>query len=467
VIEVENVFSRITETLPEEILDELDATLSFDVLGAWFTSSYQKGWWDGKRHLFSRDAQVFPTGLLGYVREVLRKHNVKIKFIDKRGSIPCGKPLSLKDITLRDYQEEVVKKALKATRGVIQAPTGSGKTEMFAGIIGQLNVQTVVFTHTTNLLYQTQERLERRLRVPIGLIGDGKMKIERINVATMQTIKNKKYKEFLGNVGCLIFDECHHLPCKTLWALQKHCKNAFYRFGFSATPWRDDNSDLLIQASTGRPIIAIKASDLIKKGWLAKPHIFMLHIPRLFSTDGLDYQSIYKTGVVENIYRNELIVQLCNFLAKNKKTILVVVTMIEHGHSLLKALQKKFPEVRATFIRGEIDTQERKQTLEALDKKELDVVFATTVFGEGIDVPSLDCLINVKAMESSVDAFQLLGRVLRKTENKNKAIIIDFYDKARYLYAHAKNRIKIYGTEPEWVLQAISIKELDKIKEVL
>ena len=83
-------------------------------------------------------------------------------------------------------------------------------------------------------------------------------------------------------------------------------------------------------------------------------------------------------------------------------------------------------------------------------------MIATTVFGEGIDCPSLDVLVNAKANQSSIDSLQLVGRALRKTPTKDKVTVIDIYDDhCKYLGKHAKSRLKIYKSEPEFVIKKI------------
>jgi len=48
-----------------------------------------------------------------------------------------------------------------------------------------------------------------------------------------------------------------------------------------------------------------------------------------------------------------------------------------------------------------------------------------------------------------------VGRTLRpypsaENNEKKEAIIVDFYDRIRYLIGHSKKRIKIYETEPRF-----------------
>jgi superfamily II DNA or RNA helicase len=51
-----------------------------------------------------------------------------------------------------------------------------------------------------------------------------------------------------------------------------------------------------------------------------------------------------------------------------------------------------------------------------LINKEVRCVIATTVWREGIDIPSLDCVINAAGGKSEIMTLQGVGRGLRKTD---------------------------------------------------
>jgi superfamily II DNA or RNA helicase len=78
------------------------------------------------------------------------------------------------------------------------------------------------------------------------------------------------------------------------------------------------------------------------------------------------------------------------------------------------------------------------------------IVIASTIFDEGIDVRPLDALILAGAGKSSTRALQRIGRVIRSYQNKQDAIVIDFFDDVKYLRAHSKRREKLYKSESEF-----------------
>jgi len=79
---------------------------------------------------------------------------------------------------------------------------------------------------------------------------------------------------------------------------------------------------------------------------------------------------------------------------------------------------------------------------------ELDVLIASRIFDQGIDIPDLDALVLAGSGKSSARALQRIGRVIRKGKDKKDAIVVDFLDNCRYLRDHSMIRKKIYETEP-------------------
>jgi len=470
VIEVGNIRSQILGPLTVATLGKLNAKLSYELPGAEFAQLHNP--WAGTKYLFSKITQSFPTGLIHYVENILTKEGIQYQVLDKRSPIPLGPPITVHNLKLYEFQLDAVKKAIERQRGIIKVGTGGGKTCIAIEIIAKLNVPTLILIHKTDVFWQLIHRLEESFKIPIGRIGDGDLDIQRITVGMIQTIsqaftlknfqpKHQVIRQFVESCNCLITDECHHCPAKSFLDVHKRAKNTLFKFGLSASPWREDNADLLIEAYHAKQIVDISASWLIDHGYLVPPVLYRYKFkherkPR----SNFEYPKIYDTEVVYNIERNKVIVESALKAAKVGKTVLIAITKIEHGRILETMLQTVDPE--ALFVFGESESEQRKRTLKELNERKRKIVICTTIFGEGIDVPNLDVLVNAKAGGSSVDAFQLIGRVLRRGEQKSKAYIIDIADEqCKYLGAHSNSRLKIYKTEPRYEIQEIiSVEDL-------
>jgi superfamily II DNA or RNA helicase len=475
VIDVFNVRSYVKGVIPKPCIDQIKFATSYAVQGAFFSKAYKNHYWDGRKHLFNVKDQSFPTGLLSKIRFILNRNNISYTIKDCR-----TKPQPSLDVqfnppfNLRNYQQQTIDLSLLKQRGIARAATGSGKSLIIAGIAGAVKVPTLILVHKLDIFWQLIKTLETSLNTEIGVIGAGHVEPKAITVAMIQTIARvfdpelkidkededteimdpENLKAFIQSIQCVITDECHHLNLGTYEAVLQNCTNAFYRIGLSATPYRTDNADIVIEAHTGPKFIDISASKLIEEGVLAVPHIFMYEFKHSRQSTALSYQELYTNEIVKNNARNELIVHLTAEALRNNKTVLIAVTRVEHGKILEEELKKIEPT--AIFASGALDSKTRQEILNDLDEQKRKVVICTTVFGEGVNVPSLNVLINAKAQDSTVDSMQLVGRVLRITPNKNRATIVDIMDTGcRHLESHSKSRFETFTKEPKYNVKVI------------
>lgn len=469
-IEVDNIKSRIRPLLPDQVREALSLTLSYKSKGYIFSPKYKQGFWDGRIKLFHKQYQTFGTGFFSSVRDVLSRYDIPFEIVDLRTKPSQGFP-HIFSITPRDYQKDVVAEMERVGRGLIKVGTGGGKSICIGNFIARNNPSSLIIVPRKSLLRQFHTDLEDWLKIKVGWIGEGICEPKRITVATIQSLinaydsdtKNKeldeKYeiiKQVEANVECLIIDEVHHLQSDSLKFLSCKAQKAYYRFGFSATPFFETEQEMLVKATTGRILIDIGASELIRRGWLSTPTIYLEEFkhPRVVK-DKRSYQDIYDTCVVNNSIRNNLIVSKVLESYRENKSVLVAVTRIEHGQ-ILEGLIKAHLGEKAVFVNGsgEFDSIQLTEILEKLDRKEIMCVIATTILGEGINIPSLGQLILAKASASPTDTLQLVGRVLRRTATKTTVDVIDIFDtNCKYINTHSKDRLKAYQTEPLFVLK--------------
>jgi superfamily II DNA or RNA helicase len=454
-----NVISKIVPILPGEVISGLDIELSYKIENCYFSKKFKMGYWDGRIKLFRKKTQSFSTGFLCRVRKVLEHFELPYQIEDLRKQPILGKPYPL-SLTLRDYQEDIVRTMYDYHRGIIKVATGGGKGCIISGFLSKVNVPTLIIVPKISLLQQLSSSLEKELNTEIGWIGESKCEIRKITVSTMQSLisaynskttdkyldeRNELIRQVLDNVECLIVDEVHHCISSTLKFLTNKAKSAYFKFGTSATPFWNLDSDLLVEAPIGRVIVNLGADELIKKGWLSKPIIrfYKISHPKY---PKMDYKAYYTQSIVNNVDRNKVILNLVLEKVKENKSVLVAVTRIEHGRVLENLLKNQLKD-EVIFVDGSFISEELKDALNKLNLKLFKCVIATTVFGEGVDIPNLDVLINAKAQSSKVDTLQLAGRALRTTSNKKVAEVIDFYDTCKYLRSHANDRRKAYEEE--------------------
>lgn len=71
---------------------------------------------------------------------------------------------------------------------------------------------------------------------------------------------------------------------------------------------------------------------------------------------------------------------------------------------------------------------------------------ATTSWREGVDIPQLNAVVNSGGGKSEIQTLQGVGRGLRKTDDKNEVVIIDFLDlKHFHLIRQLGERLSTYS----------------------
>ena len=485
-IEINNIRGKILNSLNIDQLSILQSLCSFKVEGSEFKANAfkyrQKGGfeWDGYRKLFNTRYQTFPIGLLDIVRSAFVNAGIPVEVIDKRKKNSETFPYVMSNYQTRDYQTQAVLSSVTYGNGIVKAATGAGKTTIAARTISALKKRTIFIVHTRDLLYQTIESLTRMFpNEIIGQIGDGKINYQNITVATMQTLailndievgKNKydedaddtketkiQYKEiynpeiwhkYRNSVDCVMFDEVQRICSQTAYAVRFLFERANYAFGYSASPWRDDGSDLMITAAFGKRIVDITASELIRQGYLVKPHIIIKGAPAVWSGD--TYEQVYKSAIVENVFRNMQVVQDALEQHHLGRNTLVLVTQIKHGQLLEKMLGQS--GVPAVFISGKSGMKKRRQVIQDMRNGKAQLVIASTIADVGLDVPRLQSIIEAGAGKSSVTALQRLGRIMRPFEGKDICYFITYRDNVPYINQQIDRKIQIWSIEEEFVI---------------
>jgi superfamily II DNA or RNA helicase len=453
-----NVLSRVDHFDTDGEVLALKKALTFVVPNFWFTNSWKKRIWDGTYSFYNEYSQSFLTGLLS----VLPPHVwASIMVLDGRTKppvtvVPASANL-LRGISLYDYQMAAIDDIILQERGIVQAATNGGKTEIGAGILKLLSPNKALWlTHRGDLLLQTKERLEDRLQEPIGVIHRDEFNVQRVTVGMVQTLyfrvfsKDKELRNFYRTwlskeVQIIMPDECHHQSSSSWKSIVKLC-NAYWRIGLSATPlMRAEIQNLWLIGLTGNEISTVRNRDLISRGISARPRI--LRIRNEIGSSAMrmrKYHKAYELGVELNEDRNGIIAGLVRLHKEKAEPCLVLVNTIRHGKSLMEIMPD---EVR--FLSGDEPTEVRVDVLHQLKEGKVPAVIATPIFDEGIDAPAIRVLILAGAGKSHIRLLQRIGRGMRrKLDGKNEVTIYDFEDRGeRYLEGHSLYRLKLYHDE--------------------
>lgn len=373
-------------------------------------------------------------------------------------SISCD---ILEGRTLRDYQVLCVNNALTYKRGLTAAVTGSGKTSMILAIVKYLLETTdknvIVTVPTVVLLNQTyQDALN--VGIPedsITLMGDGNQVdySKRVLFTTMASAyisfcKSclKETQKFLDNTCALLVDECSHMSAQT-WSKVIDKLSCEYILGFSAEPFYGDQNnrvrDLLLRGLCGPVLTRVGYDQLIKEGYLSKP--YYVRVPTECKQSSIifrcmNWQTIRKIGIIENPYRNSLIIDIAKYLVYIKKKPLILIDVIRHGEQLAIDISSQGLAVALCtggntcriFRDGkEIDSHNDFDKVKFEFKEGfIDILIGSSALDEGVDLSIIGSIILAGGGKAKLKLIQRIGRSVRVDPDDPYKIsfIIDFID---------------------------------------
>lgn len=443
------------EHLPDKLLKSINSKYSYFVPGYHFSDLYKKRIWDGKKYFFKNG--TLPIGFLNDLKQLVEDYNnhfdnnLKFKVNDQRvkdiTNKTFGTDFKESEFELRDYQEEAIETGLEEKIGILYLGTGAGKTLIAAEMMKQLDRRTLFLVNRVELLRQTQEVLEDYLGVDVGVMTDGELDVKKqITVASIQTIHailkrkdktSKKLRLYLHNITAMFYDEAQNLSDSGMYGtVGDHLNNCEYYIGLSGSPWRNSGDTMEMNALCGFPIYRKSTEELEKDGWLCPTKCYFIENTFENADKFNDYNTEYKSLVVENAERNYIISKVVSKYQEEKK-ILVLTRRVAHAKSLGEKIEN------SRVITGSTDKTKRKEWFSEFKENDGVVLIGSSkIFGAGIDIPDLDIIVNGAAHKSSIDTIQTIGRVKRKAPGKEYGYFIDFFDYSPYLKSASKERIK-------------------------
>ena len=294
-------------------------------------------------------------------------------------SFPPAEKLTLaENITLRDYQTHSIANFKHEEQGIVIAPCGAGKTTIGIGAMAAIDTPK-----------QWADRVEQQLNVKASIVGGGandleKGKSNRVVIATFQTICRWMWSErydFAKQFGLLIVDECHHVPantfCEALMTMPQR-----YRLGLTATPKRQDGLTNLLHWHMGEVLFEITTQDLVNRGLVSRPLIRQVRTGWSIPGDERPEWTTIVSQMCGDEDRTQFILDQVDKLVRNEgRQVLVLSDRVAHCEQMAEEL--KGEGLRAAALVGRVSKTKRAKILEAADKRELDVIFATCLAGLG------------------------------------------------------------------------------------
>ncbi len=371
---------------------------------------------------------------------------------------------------LRDYQQTALETWLETDRwadgpthrslgrapaGVLELPTGSGKTVIALKAIERLATPTLVVVPTIDLLEQWERELAREFDGPIGRFGGGEQRLEPITVSTYDSAYLKA--DSVGDrFGCVVFDEVHHLGGEGYREIARLLA-APARLGLTATFERPDGAHEVIEDLVG-PLVHRVDVDALAGDHLAEYDIKRLEVALtpdereeyernqdVFTSylvksgidmrSGSDYQELVKRSGNDPEARKALLArQRAREIMFGSEAKLEALTEILDDHRderiiVFTAHNDLAYDVSERFLIPTITHQtgaaERREILERFREGTYTRIVTSNVLDEGVDVPDANVAVVLSGSGSEREFTQRLGRILRPTADGNRALLYE------------------------------------------
>ncbi|KRK39976.1 DEAD/DEAH box helicase [Loigolactobacillus bifermentans] len=334
---------------------------------------------------------------------------------------------------LRSYQHQTLTNVYQSiAKGhhaiVIQQPPRTGKTVIMAEIAKRATAKhnrVLTIVHRQELTKQTQKTF-----VSWGVDMD------YCRVGMVQTMT--RHVKDLKNPQVIIIDEAHH----AIAASYKRIVTAYPKaivLMFTATPYRLSGQGMAEVADDLIP--GLQVSDLIEMGFLAHMEYFA---PPDINTKLLKRQrGEYTDASIDNALSKRVFgnaVDQYKLHADGLKAIAYC-----HSVQSAKRLAAEFNKsgISALEVDGTTPKDERSRAVQRFKNGDITVLTNVELFTEGLDLPNVDCVIQLRPTQSLSLYLQFSMRAMNPRKGKT-AIILD----------HVENwkRFGLPTDDREWTL---------------
>jgi len=463
-IYVDSATTRVAG-LSEKLTEELRFALSYSIPGYVFTRAYAHGW-DGRKSFLHKGGR-FLTGLLPRACQYLDSIEEPYRIVeDLRPEYPEEEFCPA--FPLRSFQPDVLEQVQRYRRGIVSAPPRSGKTILAVELFRRTSLSPFLYiVWQAEVAHQAANKFRKLLPgAKVGVIADGKADLDGdILVVTFQSLasafglkvkrkdcpKGMKKERILPllrhapvqricrDSKVVVWDEAHHTSSDIAQLLAQEFHKAAYVVGLTATPWREDASDIGIEAVTGPILYHMSYEEAVERGIILPLDVTVFQLPAEDLDTRGGYQQVYKTALVDNDRYHRTVAHIVEYLRRRGKTVAVIVGHVPHGQQLERAIP------RSLFVSGKSSPGERRAGLRHIEEQD-GVCLISTLIDEAVDLPTLDAIVVADVKKSAIKAFQRL-RSMTVSEGKKRATAVFFQPDVVHLKNHAERTVKFLRSE--------------------
>lgn len=290
-------------------------------------------------------------------------------------------------------------------------------------ISSRIKLRTLILCHRIVLINQWKDSIEKFCPGSTVQVITAKSVMKDCDFYIMNATNVVKHtRSYYKDIGMLIVDECHLIMAEKLSKCMSYV-NPRYLLGLSATPYRNDGLNVLMDMYFGKRKIIRK---LFRKHIVYRVDTGFKPEVKLNKMGKIDWGSVLESQA-NHTPRNELILRIIqNF---PDRVFLVLCKRVSQANYLVERLNELGEDV--TSLIGKQQTYEQSSRI---------LVGTSSKCGTGFDHPRMNSLILAADLEQYF--IQYLGRVFRTQDGI--PMIFDIVDSHGVLVKHFRTRTSAY-----------------------
>ena len=325
-------------------------------------------------------------------------------------------------------------------KALLISATGTGKTYASAFAMRSLNFKRVLFlVHRNQIVKQAKASYERVFgdTRTMGIVTGDKQELDKDYLfATIQTMsKESIYMQYDPEYfDAIVYDEAHHASANSYKKLMAYFKPKF-TLGMTATPdKRDDQFEgkNIYELFNHQIAYEIRLQEALEEDLLCPFHYFGITDIDMHDESSKEVNDFKYLTSDERVTR---VMEQATYYGYSGSRVkgLIFCSRVDEA----KDLSSKFNEKgwRTLVLSGANTEKEREEAIERLTMDEsvnekgqgqLDYILSVDVFSEGVDIVEINQVIMLRPTESPIVFIQQLGRGLRKADDKEFVVVLDF-----------------------------------------
>ena len=363
-------------------------------------------------------------------------------------------------------------------RALLISATGTGKTYLSAFDVQKVKPRRMLFVvHRKSIALKAMETFQTIIKdKTMGIFSGNVKELDKDYLfSTVQTIHKKENRELFkqDEFDYIIIDEVHKAGAYTYQELV-HYFHPQFLLGMSATPERSDQFDIY-KMFHYNIAYEIRLQQAMEYDLLCPFHYYGITD---LNIDGVSIDDKSDFNLLINEKRIDYIIEKIEEYGYSGEQVhgLIFVSRKQEAIELSNLFnQRGYNTIALTGDDNEEKRQEAMDRLESNDEDGLDYIFTVDIFNEGIDIPKVNQVVMLRPTQSAIIFVQQLGRGLRRNDEKDYVVVIDFignYER-NFLIPIAlsgntnlnKDTLRQFITERNVLIPGVSTIQFDEISQ--